>query len=119
NVSSYCPSASLDPAIMAVFQKNHPHIQLHLRTDNREVIEKLLLKLQIEIAVVANKCNSPFIVIEPYRREKLELFVSASHSLAKKERLTLSNVLETPLVIKGSQRVQGRTRQILRELESR
>ena len=117
--ASYGPSASLVPSIMAVFQKNYPHIQLDLRTDNREVIEKLLLKLEIEIAVVANKCKSPFIVIEPYRREKLELFVSASHSLAKKEGLTLSNVLQTPLVIKGSHRVQGRTRQILRELESR
>ena len=53
--ASYGPSASLVPSIMAVFQKNHPHIQLDLRTDNREVIEKLLLKLEIEIAVVANK----------------------------------------------------------------
>ena len=43
--ASYGPSASLVPSIMAVFQKNHPHIQLDLRTDNREVIEKLLLKL--------------------------------------------------------------------------
>src|SRR5206468_4477133 len=84
--ASYGPSASLVPSIMAVFQKNHPHIQLDLRTDNREVIEKLLLKLEIEIAVVTNKCKSPFIVIEPYRRENLELFVSATHSLAKKER---------------------------------
>src|SRR5207245_11701690 len=98
---------------MAVFQKSHPHIQLDLRTDNREVIEKLLLKLEIEIAVVANKCKSPFIVIEPYRREKLELFVSASHSLAKKERLTLSNVLQTPLLTTGSNRVQGTTRQMV------
>src|SRR5207249_3355530 len=61
--ASYGPSASLVPSIMAVFQKNHPHIQLDLRTDNREVIEKLLLKLEIEIAVVANKYKSSFIVI--------------------------------------------------------
>src|SRR5207245_9649495 len=93
---------------MAVFQKSHPHIQLDLRTDNREVIEKLLLKLEIEIAVVANKCKSPFIVIEPYRREKREHVISEWPSLDDKGLLQLSNVTNTPRFIKSSERGQGR-----------
>src|SRR2546427_5597993 len=108
--ASYGPSASLVPSIMAVFQKNHPHIQLDLRTDNREVIEKLLLKLEIEIAVVANKCKSPFIVIEPYRRGKIEPFFFVGPSLGKKEGVTVFHVLQKPHGVKGDVRIQGRKR---------
>src|SRR5256712_13910981 len=105
--ASYGPSASLVPSIMAVFQKNHPHIQLDLRTDNREVIEKLLLKLEIEIAVVANKCKSPFIVIEPYRRGELGNFFFLCAFLCQKKRGPFFNLLLTPLGGKGGRTDTG------------
>lgn len=60
-----------------------------------------MLKGEVEIALVTLPINSPLLAMEHYRREKLAAFVSVSHPLAKKKKITISDMLQTPLVIRG------------------
>lgn len=98
---SHSQSVSFLPQLMAVFRETHPQIQLSLRTDISRVIERLVLDSKVEIAVVTNASRFPSLAYEPYRQERVVTFASARHPLAKKERLTLADLAQAPLIIRA------------------
>jgi DNA-binding transcriptional LysR family regulator len=61
-----------------------------------------VLKAKIDIAVINDPPDSPQLVGEPYRWEKLALFVPTHHPLAKTSKLELADILRFPLVIGAS-----------------
>ncbi len=114
---SYGPAGFVLPSLLVKLRKKHPRVQHFLRTGNRASIERLVLKGDVEIALVTLPINSPSLVMEPYRREKLVAFVSVDHPLAKKKKVTLSDMLQTPLVIRGERGVNSRIKEVLNELK--
>jgi DNA-binding transcriptional LysR family regulator len=96
--ASYGPSASIVPSALATFQEVRPDLKLILRTDSSAAIERLLLNLEIEIAVISRPCHSPVLIYEPYRQHELAFFVSSKHPLAKKSKLTLTDLAKSPFV---------------------
>jgi DNA-binding transcriptional LysR family regulator len=97
---SYSPSAVLLPSVLARFKKDHPDIDLQLRTDNRLTIERMILKGEIDLAVLHNPASNRLLIMEPYRAEPLIAFVAPDHPLARKKRLTLEDVREVSFVIR-------------------
>ncbi|HEU4341100.1 MAG TPA: LysR family transcriptional regulator [Candidatus Binatia bacterium] len=115
---SYGPAASFLPSLMAKFRKNHPGVQTSIRAGDRNFIEQLVLKGQAEIGLVTVPINSPSLVLEPYRPEKLAAFVSVDHPLARKRKVSLSDMFKSPLVIRGERDVHSRIKEILALLET-
>jgi DNA-binding transcriptional LysR family regulator len=78
---SYSPSVYLLPSLLALFQKSHPHVQLDLRTNNRAVIERMVLNSEVDIAVINNATSNHLLTTESYRQESLVAFVAKNHPL--------------------------------------
>jgi DNA-binding transcriptional LysR family regulator len=97
---SYGPSAFLIPSVLAAFQIAHPQIDIVQRTRSRRVLERLILKSEVELAVVNSAGTDPNIESEPYRYEKLVLFVAAHHPLAKKRAIPLTDIALTSLIVR-------------------
>ena len=114
---SHGPSTLFLPSLLAAFKKNHPRAQITLRTDCTSGIERLILKSLVEIGVVSSRPKSLDLVIEPFRREKVIAFVPINHTLAKKRKLTLSDLMRNPLIIRGGSVGKTRMEETLRQLE--
>ncbi len=114
---SYSPSAILLPSIMVLFKKNRPGMATTLRTHSRIVIERLILRNEIDLAVISRPSRSPSIVSEPYRGERLVAFASPTHPLATKRSVTLEELALIPLIIAGGRRGTSIAEQLLRQLE--
>jgi DNA-binding transcriptional LysR family regulator len=117
---SYGLSAVLLPALLADFQRDHPQLQLSLRTGHRTTVEQLVLSGDVDIALmqIAGSFSS-LLVAEPFGLEKLVAFVSVEHPLARKRKVTLREVLQSPLVISGDRVLDTNIKTILRRMESK
>lgn len=104
---SYSPSAILLPSALQTFIKRHPDVRPQLETGSRAKIAQLVAKFKIDIAVINDPPESPLLVSEPYRWEKMVIFVPADHSLARKSKLELLNILRFPLVMGASKAVNS------------
>jgi DNA-binding transcriptional LysR family regulator len=112
---SHAPSAALIPSLLARFKESHPHTQIVFRTKSSHGIEQLVLQSQVEIGVITNPSNSRLLRLLPCREENIVVVVSAKHPLAKKFKLSMAEVAQTPLIIKKGGR--GRPSEFLRQIE--
>ena len=116
---SYNPSTTLLPSAIARFKKQHPLVQLALKTDTKRAIELMVLNGEVEIAAVNNPPQSPDLVMELLRREKLVAFVPRHHRLAKNRSLAIADLARIPLVIRGEKDGgMTATEEILKRIES-
>ena len=97
---SYSPSTSLLPGLLARFKKSHPSIQIDLRTGNRLEVEGLILKKEVELAVINNPPLNSHLTMEPFRSEALVAFVTPDHPLARKKHLAPEDVGRVGLIIR-------------------
>jgi DNA-binding transcriptional LysR family regulator len=118
---SYSPSATFLPSVLATFTRQHPDVQLSLKTDTKHAVEQMILSDEVDIAAVNNPPQSPDIVMELFRCERLLAFVPAnSPGFANGDRLTIAELSHTPLVIRGELDFGlTATEEILREAESK
>jgi DNA-binding transcriptional LysR family regulator len=113
---SYSPSASLLPSLLAGFEKSHPKVQLNLRTDNRLAVERMVLKGEVELAVINDPVVNHQLTMEPYRTESLVAFVRPRHPLAKKRFITLGELGRFGVVIRKHQGRTGTSNQYIKHL---
>jgi LysR family transcriptional regulator, low CO2-responsive transcriptional regulator len=109
-------SSLLLPSLAARFKKTHSEIEIELRTRSAQRLEPLLLSGHVEIAVSTHRPHHSELAWEPFRRERMVLFVSSAHPLARKRKVTLVDVQAFPLVIRSIRGVQGATVRLLNEL---
>lgn len=116
---SHGPSASTLPLLLATFRKSHAKAKITFRTTSSNEIERLVLHSEVDIGLVTRLRRSPSIAMEAYRREKLVLFAPGNHRLAKRRGVTLLDIAEAPLVIRGGTGEKGKTDEILKKIENR
>ncbi|MCH8054682.1 MAG: LysR family transcriptional regulator, partial [Deltaproteobacteria bacterium] len=117
---SHSLSVSFLPTMLAVFKETHSHVQVTFRTDNSRAVERMVLNSEAELGVLTNPSYSPSFIHEPCRQEELVAFASANHPLAKKQKLTLEELAQAPLVVKRDKTSKVyRTDEIFRQLEAR
>jgi DNA-binding transcriptional LysR family regulator len=118
--ASYGLSVGFLPSLLADFQRDHPWVQTALRTGTRTMVEQLVLRGEVDIALmqIAGSLSS-LVVSEPFGIQKLVAFVSVEHPLARKPKVTVRELLETPLVISGEPVFESNIKTILRALEDK
>jgi DNA-binding transcriptional LysR family regulator len=102
------PSVSFVPDTLKKFQQKCPHVQATLRTGDSQRVEQMLLRSEVEIAVVIYPSyhsqlvtsHHPRIVVEPLHSVKISAVVSPKHPLAKKKKLDRSEILRAPYILK-------------------
>ena len=113
---TFGPSTLLLPSLAARFKKTHSEIEIDLRTGSVQRLEQLLFNGHVEIAVSTQRPHHAELTGEPFRRERMVLFVSPAHPLAQKRKVTLVDVQAFPLVTRYIAGVQGATARLLNEL---
>src|SRR5574341_1279007 len=108
---TYSPSTSLLPSLLARFKERHPEVTVSLRTDNKVVIESLVLNGDVDLALLllTDDPPNPRLAKEPYQVEPLVAFVHPQHPLVKKPRITLENLKRFGFVIRKRVRGVGAT----------
>jgi DNA-binding transcriptional LysR family regulator len=97
-------SKCLMPRLLSGFQASFPFIKIALDVGNSEEIEKNLITYRNDLALIGiTKVSSKFESI-PFLKEELVLIVSPTHSLAKRQAVSLGEIEKYPLIIsaKGS-----------------
>lgn len=96
---SRSPSASFLPRIASLFKKTHPDATLVLRTDNSDVLERMVIESEIAMAVITNPSHLPQLMYERCREEELVFFAAVEQRLAKQKRATCEDLASAPLVL--------------------
>jgi LysR family transcriptional regulator, transcriptional activator of the cysJI operon len=121
---SQSPSASLAPAVLKAFGRLYPEVSSVIRTSDSRNLEQLVLRSEIELALVTAPSNHPEIVVEPVRSQHVTAFVSFKHAPAKKSKLNQDELDRMPFIIKMGGRIdkllkqQGRHLNIAMQCES-
>jgi DNA-binding transcriptional LysR family regulator len=115
---SYAPSSSLLPSLLTLFKRNHPQVQIDLRTGSGLGIERLVVNGEIELALITGLPQSPLLIAEPCGRERLVAFVVKSHRLAKTGRLSPQALSRAPLIILGGKKSKGAAEAMVKEIEA-
>jgi DNA-binding transcriptional LysR family regulator len=85
---SYSPSVVLLPSVLAFFKKTHPALELHLRSAPRLKMEEMIVKGEVELAVLHNPPSHRLLKMEPYRPEPMVAFAAPDHPLAAKKNVS-------------------------------
>jgi DNA-binding transcriptional LysR family regulator len=118
--SSYGPSETILPSLVALFRRSHPGTQVDVRTKDGRGIEQMVLKSEVEIGLVSLIGRSPVLTVEPFSEEEILPFVSVRHPMARKSNITLQEFSRAPLVVRrGAQGDMGPTERLLHNLARR
>ncbi len=94
-------SMTLLPKLLARMPQRCPGAELSLSTSTSGQLERQLSLGQLDIAVSERLPLSPDLASEALRPEKIALFVLANHPLAKRGSLSVIDLLNQPLVLRG------------------
>jgi molybdate transport repressor ModE-like protein len=98
---SYAASALLLPSLLVNFKNTHRDTSIILRTGTTREVKTMLLNSTVELALLNELPANPDFASEPFRKEKLVVFAAPSHPLARKKRLSLSELRQAALVTTG------------------
>ena len=85
--------------LVASFQETHPEIQVKVRVNSAEFLEKLLTDNQLDLAVASGAFHSPMIRLEPLFSEPYIAVCAPGHELAGKTVL-LQEFMKYPLLFR-------------------
>ncbi len=98
---SYAASALLLPSLLVNFKSKHRDTSIILRSGTTRELKTMLLNSTVELALLNELPANPNFASEPFRKEKLVVFAAPSDPLARKKRLTLSDLRQAALVTTG------------------
>jgi DNA-binding transcriptional LysR family regulator len=110
------PSARYLPSAIAEFQKTHPHVRITFLTLEKANVERMMREFDIDVAIVQSPSKYSDLHLEYFAVDHLVFFAHPAHPLAKKKKLSLPDLSETPLIVREG---RGTTEKLLRQLKSR
>lgn len=101
-------AASFLPGAVQRFKKEHPGVEVILKIQRSESLEKKLLEGELDLAVLGFVPHSPLLRGERYREEDLVVIAPPKHPLSKRRSVPLKLIAKEPLIAqeKGS-RLRG------------
>jgi DNA-binding transcriptional LysR family regulator len=113
---SLSASAEMLPSRLARFRLTHPNVNLVLRTRTSVELERLVLDSKLDLAVSVRLPRSDALAYRFLALERVAMFVPSNHHLVKKDRLSLSDLLAEPLIIRGGKGSSGIVDKALRQI---
>jgi len=93
-------SASVLAPIVKTFKTRNANVEIELRTKGGPFIERLVLGGKIDIGMVVSVSSPSLLTVEPFRHEEMVAIVSKQHALAKKQKLTMAELAQAPLIVR-------------------
>jgi LysR family transcriptional regulator, low CO2-responsive transcriptional regulator len=110
---TYNPSQKYLPSAIAVFQKTHPDVKVKFLTADGASIDKWVRESEVDIAIMHSPSESSDFYMEHFAADDLTFFAHPMHPLAKKKRLFLQDLSQTPLIVREG---RGATEKMLKYL---
>jgi DNA-binding transcriptional LysR family regulator len=110
---TYNPSAKHLPSAIAAFQKSHPGVKVRFLTSDRVGIQKLVRDSEVDVAIIQSPSESSNVHLEHFAADSLTFFAHPMHRLAKKKKLDLAELSNTPLIVIDE---KGITERLLKHL---
>jgi DNA-binding transcriptional LysR family regulator len=99
-------SGDILPKLLMALRKCHPSAQFVLESDHSPAIEKRLIASEFEIGLITNPSYRAEIIYEPYEEMELVAFCLSTNPIVRKK-LTLKDLAECPLVLRGGGRLEN------------
>jgi DNA-binding transcriptional LysR family regulator len=97
--SNHLHSVTVMPDILRDFVADYPTVELVMKTEDSAVIERCVVRSELDIALISRPTFLPECVYEPYDEHDAVAFVPAGHELAGLS-LSLDELARYPLVAK-------------------
>lgn len=94
----------LMPEYVSAFRKSHPQANIEVTIGNSDLIEKKILRSDIDFAIIEGTVHSPNIFCDTYRKDRLAVVCGPSDPLCRLETVTAEQLFSRPLLLreKGS-----------------
>ena len=106
-------AAALLPTPLALFKKSHPNVELSVQSNLTVKLAEMVLAGELELALCPKLPAPSLLMTEHYLTSKLVLFVAKDDGLARKKKLTLTDIVKLPLVIRSGTGKDGGTTTLL------
>jgi DNA-binding transcriptional LysR family regulator len=103
---TYEVSSTLLPSLIARFKKQHPKVEVSLRSNSIAVLEQMLLKGDVELALSSISPRSPELSGEPCAPLNLVAFAAKKFPIGKRE-LTPVDLETIPLIVRDNRDSRG------------
>jgi DNA-binding transcriptional LysR family regulator len=94
-------AATFLPEAVQTFKNKHPGVDVILKIQGSESLEKGLLEGDLDLAILGWAPRSPLIAFEPYREEQVVVIAPPNHPLTKKRSVSLELLAREPLITYG------------------
>jgi DNA-binding transcriptional LysR family regulator len=94
------------PNLAKSFREQHPSVEFTLTATDSSVIEKLLLKSELDLAVIASPSYTEGLIYEPFDHMKVVAVCLPSNPVAGKT-LTLEELAKYPLLVRSPSRLES------------
>ena len=87
------------PFALREFQKLYPAINVSLNVERSQVLEKMLLAGDLDIAVLGRPSKCPVLLVEPYQEKEMVFVAPPNHPLTRKRSVPLEIIAKEPLIV--------------------
>jgi DNA-binding transcriptional LysR family regulator len=115
---TYALSSSILSSLLALFKKRFPEVEVVLRSNTPGILEQMILKGQLDIALTSIVPRSPELTAEFCIPVKLVAFAAKNYPITKEKKLGLTDLERIPLIIRDDGNRHGTTETSLLELRS-
>ena len=98
--SSITIGTRLMPKYVSAFRDLHPQARVEVTVSSSEVIEKKLLRSELDFALIEGSVHSDGIVCETYLRDRLAVVCSSLSPLCAQGTITVEQLLAQPLLLR-------------------
>lgn len=98
--ASTTPGNYLLPALLGAFERKHPRVRADLRIGNTGRILDLLRVNEVDLGVVGLQPDASEFVSRPFAEDRIVLFASPDHSLARRPKLRLTDLARERLCLR-------------------
>jgi len=91
-------AASFLPVVIEKFKKEHQGIEVILKIQRTEDLEKGLLEGELDLAIVGWLVRAPLLLAEPFLEEEIVAIAPPRHPLTKKRFVSLKALAQEPLI---------------------
>lgn len=89
------------PQAVQAFRNKHPELDVNLKVERSETLEKMLLEGELDVAVMGRPPRSPLLLSESFRDEEVVVIAAPNHPLAKRRVVSLKLLAREPLMCAG------------------
>jgi len=115
---TYGLSSSILSSLLTLFKKRYSDVEVVLRSNEAAILERMILKGQLDIALTSILPRSPELTVEFCLPLKLVTFAAKGYPIPGEKQLSLADLEKIPLIIRNDASKRGVTETLLLKLRS-